>query len=159
MAINRKESSMSVPEIPSGTPHYIWPDPNQPGWWVDAWNGIYDNLDLALEDAANGVGTPWILHKGEGIIPEEEADRRRAAEARQQAAREAAHERTNRMLQKLAAQPGNVADVELRTVSRTAQNRLGEMAASWDRAMRAIVRAAEAVEHAANRWEEKAGEV
>jgi hypothetical protein len=33
------------------------------------------------------------------------------------------------------------------------------MTASWDRTMRAIERAAQAIEHAANRWEEKAGEV
>ena len=143
---------MSVPEE-HPIPDYLWPDPHNPGWWVDAWNGSYDNLTLALEDTANAGASnqPRILRRGEGIISEDKAEYRRQ--------READHERTNRMLQQLATKPTSVTDLEVKALSRTAETTLKEMTSEWTRTMRAIARAAEAVEHAANRWEEKAGEV
>lgn len=57
-------------------PEYIWPDPNMPGCYVDAWNGAYDDLAIALRDSAAGVGRPWILAAGEGLITEDEMNRR-----------------------------------------------------------------------------------
>lgn len=55
---------------------YIWPAPTGTGW-IDAWNGWYLTEAEAREDAAPGVGQPWILHYGEGLITQEEADYRR----------------------------------------------------------------------------------
>lgn len=54
---------------------YVWRDPNSEGW-VDAWNGWYATLDEALEDAANGVGRPWVLQYGEGLITADEMEQR-----------------------------------------------------------------------------------
>ena len=28
-----------------------WPDPDQPDWYVDAWNGIYESRDFALAES------------------------------------------------------------------------------------------------------------
>jgi len=62
-------------------PEYIWPDPKNPGWFIDAWNGIYDSLEEALQEAVDGDWTnndpgPWILQKGESIITTDEAAQR-----------------------------------------------------------------------------------
>lgn len=57
-------------------PEYVWPDPFNEGGWVDAWNGAYETLDEALEDAAAGVGRPWVLRSGEGLIDQAEMERR-----------------------------------------------------------------------------------
>lgn len=57
-------------------PDYIWHDPHSDGW-VDAWNGWYSTLDEALRDATPGVGQPWVLEPGEGLITEEDAEQRR----------------------------------------------------------------------------------
>lgn len=56
---------------------YIWPDPDGEGW-VDAWNGWYPTEAQAREDGAAGVGTPWVLDYGEGLISSEESDLRRS---------------------------------------------------------------------------------
>jgi hypothetical protein len=71
--------------------------------------------------------------------------------------REAEHERTNALLNQLSQRLGeeqwtHVPEKEMRAVSNTLQQTIREMGASWHRAMAAI-------EQAANRWEEKAGEV
>jgi hypothetical protein len=50
-------------------PEYIWRDPHSDGW-IDAWNGWYETLEQALDEAAAGVGTPWILPPGHGLISE-----------------------------------------------------------------------------------------
>lgn len=34
-----------------------WPDPNQPTWYVDAWNGIYDSREFALAESRDWVAT------------------------------------------------------------------------------------------------------
>jgi hypothetical protein len=66
---------------PYAVPEYIWRDPNSDTGWIDAWNGWYETQTQALDDGAAGVGQPWILHPGEGIISEDEANRRRDAQA------------------------------------------------------------------------------
>jgi hypothetical protein len=53
----------------------IWADPSGDGW-VDAWNGWYSDLAMAMRDGSNGVGRPWLLSYGEGIIDEAEQERR-----------------------------------------------------------------------------------
>jgi hypothetical protein len=143
---------MSVPDLPN----YLWPDPHQPGWWIDAWNGIYNDLEMALQDAAGGVGRPWTLRHGEGVVDEAEVERRLAKQAE--------HQRSERMLQQLSTtlheyQEGHVADLEIKATARTVQNSVKQMTASWDRTMQAIERAAHAIEQAANRWEEKASDM
>jgi hypothetical protein len=55
---------------------YVWPAPSGEGW-IDAWNGWYPTLAQAREEAAPGVGTPWILAYGEDLISQEQADLRR----------------------------------------------------------------------------------
>jgi hypothetical protein len=62
---------------------YIWPSPK--GGWVDAWNGWYDTLEAAIEEATPGIGTPWVLHFGEDIVSQDETDRRRAERQQEQA--------------------------------------------------------------------------
>lgn len=54
---------------------YVWREPDGEGW-VDAWNGWYETLDQAMEDGANGVGRPWVLQLGEGLITEHEMEQR-----------------------------------------------------------------------------------
>ena len=56
-------------------PEYIWQHPTGP-CWVDAWNGCYETLNEALENTGDGQGQPWILHRGEGCISQDEVDRR-----------------------------------------------------------------------------------
>lgn len=56
-------------------PDYIWPEPNGDGW-IDAWNGWYDTLEHALEEAAGGDSRPWVLNRGEGLVDEDERERR-----------------------------------------------------------------------------------
>ena len=56
-------------------PNYIWRNPYG-GGWIDAWNGSYETLEQALEEASAGVGRPWILHHGECLISEEEMEQR-----------------------------------------------------------------------------------
>jgi hypothetical protein len=56
-------------------PDYIWPEPNGDGW-IDAWNGWYDTLEHALEEAAGGGSRPWVLNRGEGLVDEDERERR-----------------------------------------------------------------------------------
>lgn len=55
-------------------PDFVWPAPS--GGWVDAWNGWYPDLNMALRDAPAGVGSPWVLSPGEDIITSEEAESR-----------------------------------------------------------------------------------
>jgi hypothetical protein len=64
---------------PYEVPDYIWHDRGV--GWIDAWNGWYPTLIEALDESAAGVGQPWILSSGEGIISQDEADRRRDAQA------------------------------------------------------------------------------
>lgn len=47
-------------------PAWLWPSPDGSGW-VDAWNGHYTDLAVALREGAAGVGRQWILRPGEGI--------------------------------------------------------------------------------------------
>lgn len=56
---------------------YVWPDPHSNGW-IDAWNGYYDTEAEARRDGAAGVGRPWVLAYGEGLITEAEMERRLA---------------------------------------------------------------------------------
>jgi hypothetical protein len=58
-----------------------WPDPAQPDWYIDAWNGIYDSRDFALCEAQYWVATEAdrILAYGERPVDEAEAERRRGA--------------------------------------------------------------------------------
>lgn len=72
---NPQASSVTIEPIE--IPDYAWPDPHGNGW-IDAWNGWYSTLDEAITDGANGVGRPWVLARGEGIITEEEMERRLA---------------------------------------------------------------------------------
>lgn len=37
-----------------------WPDPNQPGRYIDAWNGIYDSRESALAESEY-----WIASENE----------------------------------------------------------------------------------------------
>lgn len=53
------------------TPDFIWPDPDSNGW-VDAWNGWYLTLEEALRDAPAGVGRPWVLSRGQGLINDDD---------------------------------------------------------------------------------------
>ena len=63
--------STNTPEVPE----YIWRDPHSDGW-IDAWNGFYLTLEEALRDAPAGVGRPWVLQSGEGLIGDDEAQSR-----------------------------------------------------------------------------------
>ena len=55
-------------------PVYVWADPHsaENTWWVDAWNGVYLGKKEALEEGSAGVGRPWVLFPGEGVVPVDE---------------------------------------------------------------------------------------
>jgi hypothetical protein len=55
-----------------------WPDPEQPDWYVDAWNGIYPSREFALRETQYWTAKEEdrILSFGEGIVDECEAERR-----------------------------------------------------------------------------------
>ena len=52
-----------------------WPDPHQPGWYIDAWNGVYGSRDEALSESRDWVATEAerVLAYGEPMQPSEDA--------------------------------------------------------------------------------------
>jgi hypothetical protein len=77
--------------------------------------------------------------------------------------REAQHRRDERMLQQIAVtvakyRENHATDLEIKAISRTTQTAIKDIAASWDRTMRAFEQAAGAIEQAANAWERKASD-
>jgi hypothetical protein len=59
-----------------------WPDPSNPGGWVDAWNGAYTDFETLLSEAQHWTARveDRVLAHGEGLITEDEAERRRTSE-------------------------------------------------------------------------------
>ncbi len=57
--------------------NYVWRSPDGNGW-VDAWNGWYPELREAVDQAKAGVGRPWVLQYGEGVVDEDEMRHRLA---------------------------------------------------------------------------------
>lgn len=55
---------------------YVWPDPDNSGWWIDAWNGIYPTEAQARKDGAGGIRRPWVLNYGERSITADEQEAR-----------------------------------------------------------------------------------
>lgn len=43
------DAPTEFPTDSAGLP-LAWPDPNQPEWYIDAWNGIYDSRESALAE-------------------------------------------------------------------------------------------------------------
>ena len=51
-----------------------WPDPGQPNWYVDAWNGIYDSREFALAESRDWVATEAERTLAYGEAPRHDDD-------------------------------------------------------------------------------------
>lgn len=53
---------ISFPRDRDGNP-LAWPDPHQPEWYLDAWNGVYDSLASALAESRD-----WVANEAERTL-------------------------------------------------------------------------------------------
>jgi len=68
------EHAEDFPKDSDGKP-LAWPDPDAPGWYVDAWNGIYTSRAEALADSKH-----WVADESERFLSYGETTRSRDGE-------------------------------------------------------------------------------